>query len=53
MDNRRLTRLAKVGDAITARQSLATLFADSPGELDYAHDYYPRNRDLFEIGNSG
>lgn len=70
MDNRRLTRLAKlagaptsptaglrlrakVGDAITADQPLATLFADSPGELDYAHDYYRRNRDLFEIGDSG
>lgn len=41
----------KVGDPVVAGQPLATLFADTPGELAYAEDYYLQNRDLFEVGN--
>ncbi|KUJ81611.1 thymidine phosphorylase [Microbulbifer flavimaris] len=39
----------KVGDSVIPGQPLATLFADTPGELAYARDYYHQNRDLFDI----
>ncbi|SHF97609.1 thymidine phosphorylase [Microbulbifer donghaiensis] len=39
----------KVGDSIVPGQPLATLYADSAGELAYARDYFRQNRDLFEI----
>ncbi|HEY7883344.1 MAG TPA: thymidine phosphorylase, partial [Cellvibrionaceae bacterium] len=40
---------AKLGETVATGQSLATLFAATRGELDYALDYYRENRDLFEI----
>ncbi|WP_323847206.1 thymidine phosphorylase family protein [Microbulbifer magnicolonia] len=40
----------KVGASIVAGQPLATLYADSVGELAYARDYFRQNRDLFRIG---
>ncbi|WP_319024751.1 thymidine phosphorylase family protein [Microbulbifer hainanensis] len=42
----------KVGTTITSGQPLATLYADTVGELAYARDYFRENRDLFEIGAS-
>lgn len=40
----------KAGDSVIAGQPLATLFAETPGELAYAREYFHQNRDLFEIG---
>lgn len=40
----------KVGNSVIPGQPLATLYADTPGELAYARDYYHQNRDLFDIG---
>ena len=40
----------KVGASITSGQPLATLYADTVGELAYARDYFRENRDLFRIG---
>ncbi|WP_346839276.1 thymidine phosphorylase family protein [Microbulbifer sp. SAOS-129_SWC] len=40
----------KVGDPVIAGQPLATLYADTAGELIYARDYFRDNRDLFKIG---
>ena len=39
----------KVGEPITAGQPLATLYAETPGELAYARDYFHQNRDLFDV----
>ncbi|WP_066963132.1 thymidine phosphorylase family protein [Microbulbifer sp. Q7] len=39
----------KVGDTIRAGQALATLLAQTPGELAYAREYYHQNRDLFDV----
>ncbi|WGL17710.1 thymidine phosphorylase family protein [Microbulbifer bruguierae] len=39
----------KVGDRVEAHQSLATLYAATPGELAYAREYFHQNRDLFEV----
>ncbi|QKX17787.1 thymidine phosphorylase family protein [Microbulbifer sp. YPW1] len=39
----------KVGDNIQAGQSLATLLAQTPGELAYAREYFHQNRDLFDV----
>lgn len=41
----------KIGQPVSKGQSLATLFAATPGELAYALDYYRHNRDLFRIEN--
>ncbi len=41
-----------VGHEVVMKQPLATLYADSPGELDYALDYYNDNKDLFTISES-
>ena len=40
----------KAGDSVLVGQPLATLFAETPGELAYAREYFRQNRDLFEIG---
>ena len=42
----------KVGAEVTTGQLLATLYADTAGELAYARDYFHQNRDLFEIGEA-
>ncbi|SEA29994.1 thymidine phosphorylase family protein [Microbulbifer marinus] len=42
----------KVGASIVPGQPLATLYADSPGELAYAREYFRQNRDLFQIGTT-
>ena len=39
----------KVGEKIEAGQTLATLLAQTPGELAYAREYYHQNRDLFDV----
>ncbi|WOX05080.1 thymidine phosphorylase family protein [Microbulbifer pacificus] len=39
----------KVGDSVEALQPLATLYAETPGELAYAREYFHENRDLFEL----
>jgi thymidine phosphorylase len=41
-----------VGHEVVLGQPLATIYADSPGELDYALDYYNDNKDLFTISES-
>ncbi len=40
---------AKIGTPVAKGHALLTLFADNPGELDYATDYYRANRDIFTI----
>jgi len=40
---------AKVGDAVQEGQPLATLYAETSGELAYAREYFHQNRDLFEV----
>lgn len=43
-------RLAvKNGATLEIGQPLLTLFAESPGELDYATDYYRANRDMLQF----
>ncbi|MBY4676553.1 thymidine phosphorylase family protein [Marinobacterium arenosum] len=42
----------KVGDVARAGAPLFTLFAESPGERDYALDYYRNNRDIFTVGEA-
>ncbi|WP_226667124.1 thymidine phosphorylase family protein [Microbulbifer aggregans] len=39
----------KVGDPIHDGQPIATLFAETPGELAYAREYFHQNRDLFAV----
>ncbi|MFV8783293.1 thymidine phosphorylase family protein [Microbulbifer sp. SA54] len=39
----------KAGDAIQHGQPLATLYAETPGELVYAREYFHQNRDLFAV----
>ncbi|MBB5213154.1 thymidine phosphorylase family protein [Microbulbifer hydrolyticus] len=39
----------KVGDMISEHQPVATLYAETSGELAYAREYYHQNRDLFNI----
>jgi thymidine phosphorylase len=41
--------LVKLGDDIVARQPLATIHAQAPGELEYALDYVAANDDIFGI----
>ncbi len=41
---------AKLGDNLAKGQSLLTLYANSPGELAYAVDYFNHNRDIFMLG---
>jgi thymidine phosphorylase len=40
---------AKLGQRLAAGDPLFTLYSDTPGELDYASDFYQSNRDIFEI----
>lgn len=40
---------ANVGSVLHADDPLFTLYSDSPGERDYALDYYRANRDIFTI----
>ncbi|WP_295803534.1 thymidine phosphorylase family protein [uncultured Microbulbifer sp.] len=39
----------KVGEMIHEHQPLATLYAETPGELAYAREYFHQNRDLFDV----
>ncbi|WP_334079187.1 thymidine phosphorylase family protein [Microbulbifer sp. M83] len=39
----------KIGEPVTEGQPMATLLADSPGELAYAQEYYRRNHKLFYV----
>ena len=39
----------RVGDAVTARQPLCTVHAESPGELAYAFDYAAANPDIITV----
>ena len=39
----------KVGERIEEHQPLATLYAETPGELAYAREYFHQNRDLFDV----
>jgi thymidine phosphorylase len=41
---------ANAGTQVTVGQPLFTLFSNSPGESDYALDYYHDNPDIFKIG---
>lgn len=41
---------ANVGDAIIVGAPLFTLLTDSPGEREYALDYYQENLNMFDIG---
>lgn len=43
---------ANVGSVVKGSDLLFTLYSDSPGERDYALDYYRSNRDLFLIDES-
>ncbi|WP_237060036.1 thymidine phosphorylase family protein [Microbulbifer sediminum] len=43
----------KLGESVTEGQVLATLLADSPGELTYAQEYFRRNHKLFYVGEPG
>jgi thymidine phosphorylase len=38
-----------VGDAVTSRQPLCTVHAESPGELAYAFDYAAANPDIISV----
>jgi thymidine phosphorylase len=40
---------ARLGEPMAAGEPLATVHADSPGELDYAMDYAAANADMFGI----
>lgn len=42
-----------LGDLVVAGSPLFTLFSESPGELDYALDYYAQNKDLIVIEPGG
>ncbi len=41
----------RVGDRVQSGEPLFTLYAESPGELDYARGYATQNRDIISIGN--
>ncbi len=42
---------ANVGSRVIVGDALFTLYAESPGELDYALAYYHNNADIFVIGS--
>ena len=44
---------ANVGSILKAGDPLFTLYSDSPGEMDYALEYYRQNGDMFLIVESG
>ena len=44
---------ANVGSRLAAGDPLFTLYSDSPGEMEYALDYYRQNGDMFLINETG